>query len=52
MIFNCSINEQLRVSVQWLRDGHLIDPSTAPSRLTFKAGNQLLVLSEVSQISI
>ncbi|EFO22181.2 immunoglobulin I-set domain-containing protein [Loa loa] len=46
VIFNCSINEQFRVSVQWLRDGRLIDPSTAPSRLAFKAGNQLLVLSE------
>ncbi|MCP9265422.1 Leucine-rich repeats and immunoglobulin-like domains protein 3 [Dirofilaria immitis] len=34
------------VYVQWLRDGRLIDSNTAPSRLAFKAGNQLLVLSE------
>ncbi|KAK6111527.1 Leucine rich repeat family protein [Brugia pahangi] len=46
VIFNCSINKQFRVSVQWLRDGHLIDPNTASSRLAFKASNQLLVLSE------
>ncbi|VIO87850.1 Uncharacterized protein BM_BM5894 [Brugia malayi] len=46
VIFNCSINKQFRVSVQWLRDGRLIDPNTASSRLAFKAGNQLLVLSE------
>ncbi|VDN23137.1 unnamed protein product, partial [Gongylonema pulchrum] len=46
VIFNCSVNEQFHVSVQWLRDGRLIDPDTAPSRFAFKAGNQLLVLSE------
>lgn len=49
VIFNCSINEQFHVSVQWLRDGHLIDPSTDPSRVAFKAGNQLMVLSEVNK---
>uniref|UniRef100_A0A183I614 Ig-like domain-containing protein n=1 Tax=Onchocerca flexuosa TaxID=387005 RepID=A0A183I614_9BILA len=46
VIFNCSVSEQFHVSVQWLRDGRLIDPKTAPSRLSFKADNQLLVLSE------
>ncbi|VDN04707.1 unnamed protein product [Thelazia callipaeda] len=46
VIFNCSVKGNFNVSVQWLLNSRVIDPTTAPSRLTFKGANQLLVLSQ------
>ncbi|VDN55885.1 unnamed protein product [Dracunculus medinensis] len=46
VFFTCLTNEQPQVRVEWLHNGKRIDPLTAPSHMTFKADNQILVINE------
>lgn len=50
VFFTCLTNEQPQVRVEWLHNGKRIDPLTAPSHMTFKADNQILVINEVFSI--